>query len=243
MIVVLLLVIILLSSISDHEKEHNYSQTTIRSEKDNDTVTVTQIQIAMRAENGETKRSLNNIATKLDWSTSFGRSSALRATVQLLMSAPEHWTHANGKSTTVPSRERGKSQFEALSRIARSKFEEESLTNIDGKIQLSGTSPIKSDETALIDDLDSEESTSDNYVIVTLIIGTAHDQPLLYGIKSADQLASKLRQLKAIEPGYLFMYELLWSPQNEQEILTATELQEKYPNLSQVSHLTAHASY
>ena len=246
-LVIIVLILILFSAISGYEyededeDEYEYFQPTIRSEKDNDIVTVTQIQIAMIAENGEPKQSLSDIATKLDWSTSFGRNTALRATVQLLMTASEHWTHVNGNSTTVRSREYGKHQFENLSRVARSKFEEESLTNIDGNIQVSSASPRKSDGTALIDSIDSEEGASDNYVIVTLIVGTAHDQPLLYGIKSADQLARKLGQLKAIEPDYLLMYELLWSPQNEQEILTAAELKDKYPNLNQVSQ-TAHAN-
>lgn len=244
MMVFLLGILVLVSLMSEHEKENDYPrQPIIRSEKDNDTVTVTQIQIVMKDRNGDIKRSLNRIATKLDWRTNFGLNNALKQTVELLMSAPENWTHANGQSTTTLTREMGRHRFEALSKAERSKFEVASLINIDGNIQLNPDSLSQPHEATLASSLepDSDEKASDDdYLVVTLIVGTAHDNPLLYNIGSADQLANKLRQLKAIDSSYLFKYELLWSPQKEQETLSAIELQEKYPNLSPIDGLVAH---
>ncbi len=230
-------ILILFSFMSQQqETEDESSQSMVRSEKENDIVTVTQIQVAMKDDYGETKRSLNKIATEQDWRTSFGLYTALRETVKLLLAASDSWTHAHGKSKTVFTREQGKRQFEALSIAECSKFEVESLVNIDGNIQYNQASPSGSKEAKASDDLDDDE----NYLVVTLIVGTADDQPLLNGIESADQLANTLKQLQVIERGYLFKYELLWSPQKKKEILTATDLKEDYPNLCRLTHLAAH---
>ncbi|MEO0768055.1 MAG: DUF1517 domain-containing protein [Cyanobacteria bacterium J06649_4] len=251
-LVLLLGVLILFALASEHEKEKDHPQTTVRSEQDNDIVTVTQIQVAMKVEDESVKRSLNKIATELDWRTNFGLNIALRKTIQLLLASPENWTHASGQSTTAYTREQGGRHFEAFSRAERSKFAVTSLVNIDGHIHddSAGSNSAglnNAGETVptvglpTVGPADSEAAADNNYLVATLILGTAHDHPLLYGIDSADQLFSKLRQLQADSYSYLFKYELLWSPQQEKETLTATELQERYPNLTKIGDLPTHA--
>ena len=237
----LLGILILMAVFSGHEKEEELPQTTVRSEKDNDIVTVTQIQVAMKVEDEAVKRSLNKIATDPNWSSTSGLRRALQETVDLLMATPENWTHASGKSSTSYTREQGSREFSALSMAARSKFEVASLVNIDGNIHYDSNSPSTSDQLELDVHLTNDAAASDEYLVITLIVGTAHDQPLLYKIDSADRLADKLRLLRTVPPGYLFKYELLWSPQAEDEALTASELTEKYPSLTQIGNLTAHA--
>lgn len=193
-----------------------------RRERSNDTVTVTQVQVAMLASAREVQRDLNRIATELDWSNPEDLQTALKETLLAILRSPDTWTHVSNLSKTFHTRESAKQKFDALSLEERSKFNVESLSNVNGKITRRAVKPA------------SNESA--DYIVATMIVGTAHDQPLLTEpITSPEELThGLLKTLGSLPPNYLMVYELLWSPQVESDSLTYEELLLNYPHMRQI---------
>jgi len=105
----------------------------------------------------------------------------------------------------------------------RSKFSRETLVNIGGKVQRNTYAPKTDADPAA-------------YIVVTLIVGTADDQPLLTKpIYSASDLQLALRRLGAITPDYLMVYELLWTPQDPTDSLSYDQLLTHFPDLTQIA--------
>lgn len=187
----------------------------------NNIVTVTQVQVAMLSQARHVQQALNQIAENTDMSDKQDLTTSLRETVLALLRSPETWTHAAARSKTVATKQAAKEKFEDLSLEERSKFNVKSLSNIDGKVKKQAIVQSAEDLAA--------------YIVVTLIVGTAHDSPLLKQVTSADELKTALKKLGSVTPEYLMVYEVLWSPQAESDSLTDNELLLNYPNMLQIS--------
>ena len=186
----------------------------------NDTVTVTQVQVAMLAEARHVQQTLNKIAKETDMSDRKGLTKSLRETVLTLLRSPETWTHSSAQSKTIKSKMAAKEVFEALSLEERSKFDVESISNVDGKVE----------EQNII----QRSQGLASYIVVTLIVGTAHDNPLLTQAMSTDELRAALKKLGSVDSDYLMVYEVLWSPQDEDDSLTDDELLLNYPDMFRI---------
>ena len=187
----------------------------------NNIVTVTQVQVAMLSQARHVQQTLSQIAEDMDMSDQQSLTIRLRETVLTLLRSPETWTHAFACSKTVKTKQAAKEKFENLSLEERRKFDVESLSNVDGKIH----------QQAII----QREQGPAAYIVVTLIVGTAHDNPLIEPVTSADELTTALKKLGSITPDYLMVYEVLWSPQDESDSLTDDELLLNYPHMLQIS--------
>ncbi|NJN87260.1 MAG: DUF1517 domain-containing protein [Leptolyngbyaceae cyanobacterium SL_7_1] len=120
------------------------------------------------------------------------------------------------------SRAQASQLFEQFSIAERSKFSRETLVNIGGDIRRQAYVPKENADPAA-------------YVVVTLIVGTADDRPLLSDpIYSTEDLRTALQRLGSISPNYLLVYELLWSPQDATDSLSRDQLLTAYPNLTQI---------
>ncbi|MEO1388599.1 MAG: DUF1517 domain-containing protein [Cyanobacteria bacterium J06634_6] len=192
-----------------------------QNEQANDTVTVTQVQVALLASAKEVQERFNEIPMEYDFGTPGGLDMALKETVLTLLRSPEAWTHVSTSSKSILTRERAKQHFDQLSIEERSKFEMESLVNVGGKVSRKAI-------------VTKEEGPAD-YIVATLIVGTAHDQPLFEEIHSAGELKSALKTLGSVPPDYLMVYEMLWSPQDSSDSLTYEELLLNYPHMYQIS--------
>ncbi|MEL7143402.1 MAG: DUF1517 domain-containing protein [Cyanobacteria bacterium J06643_4] len=189
-------------------------------EQTNTIVTVTQVQVALRASAREVQERFNEISTEYDWGTPAGLHEALQETALTLLRSPEAWTHVSTTSKTILTRERAKQYFDTLSMEERSKFAVESLVNVGGNVRRR-TISTKDDGPA-------------DYIVATLIVGTADDQPLFETIHTAEELSRVLKQLGAIALNYLMVYEMLWSPQDSSDSLTYEELLLNYPHMLQI---------
>jgi len=191
------------------------------SELHNDVVTVTQVQVALVAQARYVQDALNQMVEQVDLATKAGLTEALRETVLVLLRSPENWTHALTQSQTVGSRTQASQVFEQLSLEERSKFDVESLVNVGGRVQRRDRIHREEDPAA--------------YIVVTLLVGSADDRPLIPGaIHSADELRAALKRLGAIPPEALMVYEVLWSPQDPSDSLTRDELLTNYPGMVQI---------
>ncbi|HEY9659161.1 MAG TPA: DUF1517 domain-containing protein, partial [Allocoleopsis sp.] len=191
-------------------------------ELQNDIVTVTRLQVALLAQARYVQERLTELTLSVDTETPEGLTELLRETVLALMRSPENWSHVRASSQTVKSRQEAAQLFEKLSIEERSKFSAETLAKVGGKIRRQA---VKVDE---------DEGPA-SYIVVTLLIGTEDDRPIIpESIHSSAELQTTLQRIGGITSDYLLIYELLWSPQEASDSLTYDELLSEYPDLVQL---------
>lgn len=191
-------------------------------ELDNNTVTVTKLQVTLLAQARQIQMELSDLTTNFDPSTPEGLQQQLQESVLALLRTPENWSYVQSNSQVARTLEEAEAVFEQLSIAERSKFDVETLANVGGRVR---RQTLKSD--------DDEGPAS--YIVVTLLVGTAHDKPLLDGaVRTSEELTAALQRLAAIPPDYLMVFELIWTPQDPSDSLSYDELLSEYPDLIQL---------
>ncbi len=186
-------------------------------ERDNNKVTVSQLQVALSPQAEGLQQELSTLSLSVNTNTDAGLVELMGESVLILLRHDRAWTHvlANSNSLHISHAEEA---FDKISFVERSKFSSESLSNVDGK--------VKTTETVYYDGEDFPA-----YVVVTLIFGTADDNPLFDKIHTETQLKEVLLKLASMGEDYLMKFELLWTPQKEDEYLTDDELLMEYTNM------------
>jgi uncharacterized membrane protein len=190
-------------------------------EANNDTVTITQLQVGLLAQDREIQDRLSELTMEADMSTPEGRSEMLKESVLALLRSPENWSHVRSHSQIVKSREAAGEVFGQISMTERSKVESETLVNVGGKVRQKALKQ-------------TEDFDPGSYIIVTLLVGTENDNPLFAPVHTTDDLKAALQTLGAISTDYLLTLELLWNPQDSSESLTYDEMLEVYPELGTI---------
>ncbi|XHX76401.1 MAG: DUF1517 domain-containing protein [Stenomitos frigidus ULC029] len=191
-------------------------------ELDNDTVTVSKIQVALLAVARDIQSELTDLSLEVDTDTPEGLLQLVQEASLALLRMPENWSHVLADSQTVKSLEEAETLFQKISIAERSKFSVETLTNVGGRVnQRGGFKPDPDEDPAA-------------YIVVTLLVGTAHDQRLFEQIRTEAELTSALEQLASLPSDYLMTFELLWSPQEASDNLTYDELLTEYTEMIQL---------
>lgn len=192
-----------------------------KKELNNEIVTVTCLQIALLAEAREIQSRLIQLATESDLTTPEGLVAQLQESVLALLRSPENWTHGRSTSRTAPNLKEAEVLFEQMSITERQKFATETLVNVGGK--------IRRQQVALTPEPDIAE-----YIVVTLLVGTADDQPLFPEIHTEEDLKAALNRIAAISSNYLMIFELLWTPAEQGDSLTYDQLLANYADMRQL---------
>jgi uncharacterized membrane protein len=188
----------------------------------NDIVTVSLLQIALRADARRLQTLLNEWGETADTATPEGLFSLLQQVAQGLLDYSRYWTHVLASSKTVNVYEEAEEVFNAWSLRERSKFSAETLTNVDGVITKRSPVPPGIDDTPA-------------YIVVTLILGTEGDRPLFSEIYSASALRDVLDGIRLMQPLYLLVFEMLWSPQDPDDSLTEAERATEYAEMAAIA--------
>ncbi|HBC43086.1 MAG TPA: hypothetical protein DCZ88_14685 [Pseudanabaena sp.] len=188
---------------------------------DNETVTITKLQVALLAQAREVQSRLTELTLEVDTNNSEGLLTLLQESALALIRTSENWTYVCSSSQSV-KREQSEEIFQKLSLAERSKFSHESLVNVGGRVSQRQV-PIASP--------DKDPSA---YIVVTLLIGTEHDKPLFGEIRNTQDLNAALEAIAAIPDTHLLVFELLWSPQADSDSLTYDELLTEYTDMIQI---------
>jgi uncharacterized membrane protein len=192
-------------------------------ELENDRVTVSKLQVALMAQTTKGLQSqLSDLTLKVDTDTPEGLSELLQESALILLRNSENWSHVLASSQSVKIDE-AEAMFNQLSLQERSKFSAETLTNVKGKV---------SQKDAVIPGLEEDPAA---YIVVTLLVGTADDRPLFKDVRSIETLKDALQRVASVPPDYLLTFELLWSPQVEEDSLTYDELLTEYTDMVQIA--------
>ena len=188
---------------------------------DNDIVTVSKIQVGLLAEGRAIQAQLAEIVQTADTATPDGLSAELQEAVLALLRMPENWSHVRASSETVKSRQEAEKKFKGLSIAERTKYTEETLSNVGGSLVQKAY------------ELDPDKDPA-SYIVVTLLVGTVDDQPLFGEVRTVEALTDVLKKLASLNSDYLLVFELLWTPEAEGDSLTYDEMLSEYPDLLQI---------
>jgi uncharacterized membrane protein len=216
----LLVILYFLRASKGHENGNAFSSES--DELDNDLVTVSQVQVALLAQTKGLQSQLSELTRQADTSTPEGLLELLQESALLLLRNPENWSHVLASSQSV-SMDKAEQLFNQLSLQKRSNFTAETLTNVGGTIK---------QKEAVIPGLEEDPAA---YIVVTLLVGTAHDQPLFEKVRSPEALKDALEKVASVPSDYLLKFELLWSPQVEEDSLTYDELLTEYTDMVQIA--------
>ncbi|HEY9650162.1 MAG TPA: DUF1517 domain-containing protein [Coleofasciculaceae cyanobacterium] len=192
-------------------------------ERENDIVTVSQLQVALLATAQGLQSELSELTLAADTETSEGLCQLLQESVLVLLRNSHNWTHVLTSSQSVRSREEADVLFTKLSIEQRSKFSAETLVHVRGK--------VNHKDVASYDTF----NVSADYIVVTLLVGTADDKPLFGEIRSVEALKDALQKVASIPSDYLMAFELVWSPQKETDTLTYEQLLTNYTDMFQIA--------
>lgn len=195
----------------------------------NPSVSVTRLQVGLLAQARDLQTELNHIAETADTNTPEGRSEILQEASLALLRHPEYWVYA-GSGTQQAKLNAAESQFNRLSLAERSKFSEETLSNVNNQLKAVLSKEALSGEdnpTRLISQGPGE------YIIVTLLAATL-GKCQIPAINTADDLRQALRQIGSLPSEQLLAIEVLWTPQAPGDTLTSDDLFAEYPDLKLV---------
>lgn len=190
----------------------------------NPSVSLVRLQVGLLAEARSLQADLNRLAQTADTGSPEGLTQVLQETSLALLRHPEYWTYASGDSQQSRL-QAAEAQFNRLALSERSKFEEETLSNVNRQLR-------QAEQKALPETESSQLLTQapGEYIVVTLLVA-AQGNLQLPEIHSADNLRQALSQLGGVSSDRLLALEVLWTPQAEGDTLTSEDIITAYPNL------------
>ena len=196
----------------------------------NPSVSVTRLQVGLLAQARDLQPELNRIAETADTNSPEGRAEILQEASLALLRHPEYWVYAGG-GTQQAKLNSAESQFNRLSLAERSKFSEETLTNVNNQLKAA----LNKEALPAAGELDNPtrliSEGPGEYIIVTLLAATLGKFDIPTAINSADELRQALRQIGSIPSDRLLALEVLWTPQAEGDTLTSDDVLAEYPDL------------
>ncbi|CAM8924531.1 unnamed protein product [Rhodiola kirilowii] len=182
-----------------------------------DKTSVMKLQVGLLGMGRSLQKDLNQIAEVADTSTPEGLSYVLTETALALLRHPDYCISGYSSVDVKSSMDEGEKRFNQLSIEERGKFDEETLVNVNNIRRQSSTGQRSS-------------GFSNEYIVVTILVAAegVHKLPSINGSKD---LKEALQKLASIPASKTLAVEVLWTPQNENDMLSERELLEDYPLL------------
>ncbi|OUL21391.1 hypothetical protein BV378_26740 [Nostoc sp. RF31YmG] len=198
----------------------------------NPSVSVTRLQVGLLAQARGLQTELDRIAETADTNSPEGRAEILQETSLALLRHPEYWVYVGG-GTQQAKLNSAEAQFNRLSLAERSKFSEETLSNVNNQLRAALAKEALPGAGNPENPTDLITSGPGEYIIVTLLVATL-GKYAIPEINSADDLRQALRQIGGIPSEQTLAIEVLWTPQAEGDTLTSDDLLAEYPDLKLV---------
>jgi uncharacterized membrane protein len=202
--------------------------------EENPGISVAKVQVGLMAQARNLQLDLDRIAFNADGNTESGRAKILQEVSLTLLRHPEYWVYGS-VSTDTPKLSGAEAVFNRLTMAERSKFTEETLSNINGQVkqpklasadQVSTLTP-QSPAELLAMNADAE------YVVVTLLVATTAklQLPKIYG---ENDMKQALQQVGSLAASGLLAIEVVWTPQANGDCLSSDDIMASYPDMKLV---------
>ncbi|KAJ4790734.1 myelin-associated oligodendrocyte basic protein [Rhynchospora pubera] len=180
---------------------------------------VVKLQVALNGKACSLQQDLNHIALKADTSTQDGYKYILEESAKALLRHSEYWLSSHLLERTCHDGKEAETLFSNISFEERSKFDEETLVNIDNHQEQKSTR-----EAASI--------SANPFIVVNVIVAT--DGALkLSSINSAKDLKNILKKIGGLAKIEILAAHVLWTPQDENDHLSAERVFQDYPLLTE----------
>ncbi|NJL46171.1 MAG: DUF1517 domain-containing protein [Leptolyngbyaceae cyanobacterium SM2_3_12] len=190
----------------------------------NPPVAVAKLQVGLLAEARTLQDDLNRMAATADTGSTQGLTQLLQETTLALLRHPDYWAYAasEDKQTRLLSAEQ---EFNRYTLSARSKFSQETLSNVNSQL-------TQAEAKGMLPGTDGGSAPGE-YILATVVVATQGKLDLP-DIHSSDDLRRALSQIGAVSSENLLAVEVLWTPQQSGETLSADEMVAEYPELKLV---------
>lgn len=193
-------------------------------------VAVAQVQVGLLVNARDLQPELNRLALTADTSTASGRATVIQEATLALLRHPEYWVYGSTNSQKA-SLDAAEAKFNQLSLAERSKFTEETLSNVNNVIDSESQKTLGGNSQEGTIQLKAENPGG--YIVATIIVGATGSLDLPQ-INNSDDMGQALKQIGSIGSDRLLAVEILWSPQAEGDVLSADDILAYYPNLKLV---------
>lgn len=185
------------------------------------TTSVVRVQVGLLGLARTFQKDLDRIADRADTGTPEGLHFMLTETVLALLRHPDMVVYGHSTQSDVKkSAEEGERAFNAASLEERSKFDQETLSNV-GNVRRRVSRALKA------------ERFNNEYIVVTVLVA-AEGKVQLPAINSMADLRAALSKLGSLTSDQVQAVEILWTPQDEDDTLTEQEVLRDYPRLRSI---------
>lgn len=192
-------------------------------------VSVAKVQVGLLSEARSLQADLDRIAKTADTSSSAGLTLLLQETTLTLLRHPEYWSYA-GSDTQQTRLEAAEDQFNRFSLTERSKFTEETLSNVNNQLRQATPKGLLPDANGQLVPSDQDPGA---YIVVTLLVATQGNLKLPV-IRTSQDLRQALGQLGAVSSDNLLAVEVMWTPQSEGDTLSSDDMLLGYADLKMI---------
>ncbi|MGF1541877.1 MAG: DUF1517 domain-containing protein [Pleurocapsa sp.] len=193
-------------------------------------VSVAQVQVGLLSSARELQPELNKLALTADTASAAGRTAVIQESTLALLRHPEYWVYGATESQQA-SLEAAEAKFNQLALTERSKFSEETLSNVDSSIKQAEIEALPG-ETTESSAIQLQEDSGE-YIIATIIVGVTGKLELP-AVNSSDDLRQALQQIGSVGSDRTLAVEVLWTPQAQGDTLSTNDILAYYPNLKLV---------
>ena len=195
----------------------------------NPKVSVAKVQVALLSEARSLQTELDELGRTADTGTGSGRAMVLQEATLALLRHPEYWVYGATESSQAALAS-AEAKFNQLALAERSKFSQETLSNVNSQLRQALSNSLDEEAGDLVK---TEDQASNDYIIVTLVVG-AQGKLELPKINDAEDLKQSLRAIGGIAGERLLAVEILWTPQAEGDTLSSDDILAQYPDLKLV---------
>jgi uncharacterized membrane protein len=201
--------------------------------EDNPGISVAKVQVGLMAQARNLQLDLDRIAFNADTNTETGRAKILQEVSLTLLRHPEYWVYGS-VSTELPKLSGAEAVFNRLTMAERSKFNEETLSNINGQVK---QPTLASNQGGALTPQSPAElmamNTNSEYVVVTLLVATTAKLQLPK-INGENDMKQALQQIGSLAASGLLAIEVVWTPQADGDCLTSDDIMASYPDMKLV---------
>lgn len=196
-------------------------------------VSVSKVQVGLLSSARSLQADLNRLAKSVDTGSKEGLTEALQETTLALLRHPEYWVYG-GSQSAQHRLEAAEAQFNRLALAERSKFSEETLSNVNRQLRQAASTPAAltmTDTGEIVATAQPAEiQPQGEYIVVTLLAATLGklDLPV---VNSTEDLRRALSQMGSVSSDHLLALEILWTPQVEGQTLSSDEMVAEYADL------------
>ena len=170
----------------------------------------------------EVQDAMRRIAIAGDTGTRRGRHRMLGEAIGVLIDAEAHWTHGHAEGGGLRAAEDAKQQFTELAHRARSRFDVEVIRNTGGAVTTKPAPPLAA-------------SDEPGVVIVTVVVASQREIPDVGAPTDRASLRAGLEALRAIGEDALIAMEVVWSPAEEADRVSAAQLEARHPEIRRLA--------